>query len=137
MSSSPKTLWNAWRESPEMRTSAEGWITKPPGCWTEDDEQLYALFEPLPGRGTDPDRGLATIFAIMQLTDDPTVLGSLAAGPLEDFLGMCGESYLDTLHSLALEQLRLREVLGGVWRGRMSAAVWHRVELLKQESFSS
>lgn len=106
-------------------------MTKPQGQWTDDDERLYALFEKLPGRVLNPDLGLATIFAIMQMTDDRWVLTNLAAGPLEDFLGTQGETYIDTIHTLALKHPRLREVLRGVWEGRMSKEVWHRIEVLK------
>ena len=83
-----------------------------------------------------PDCALATIFAIMQLTDDPQIHGSLAAGPFEDFLGTHGEKYVDTIHTLALREQRLREVLDGVWQGRMPKRVWHRIEILRQRAFS-
>jgi hypothetical protein len=131
VSASAQTLWNAWQESAEVRELAEGWITKPQGQWTDDDERLYACFEKLPGRVLDPEFGLATIFAIMQMTDDRWTLCNLAAGPLEDFLGTHGEAYIDTIHTLALMHPRLGEVLKGVWEGRMSKEVWHRVEVLK------
>ena len=75
-------------------------------------------------------------FAAMQLTDDVKLLSHLAAGPVEDFLGRHGEAYLDTIHSLALEHRRLREVLDGVWQGSMSKRVWRRIEVLQQRGFS-
>jgi hypothetical protein len=126
MSFTPSELWNAWRTTPVIQQTAEAWITKRPGDWTEDDEQLYKLF-----RG-DPDQALAIICAAMQLTDDKGLLGGLAAGPLENFLGIHGEPYLDTIHALALEHQRLREVLDDVWQGAMPKPVWHRIEALKQ-----
>lgn len=137
MNAKATKLWNWWRESPEIRELAEGWITKPIGEWTDDDERLYELFGFAPNKElADPDRALATMFAIMQLTDDEEVLGGLGAGPLEDFLGMHGEAYLDIMHSLALEHRRLREVLDHVWQGRMPKRVWHRIEILQQRAFS-
>jgi hypothetical protein len=137
MSSSATKLWNAWQESAEIRELAEAWITKPVGEWTDDDEQLYALFGDSPDPAlADPDRALATIFAIMQLTDDPKIHGSLAAGPFEDFLGNHGDAYLEVIHTLALEHRRLREVLSGVCQGRMPKRVWHRIEILQQRAFS-
>jgi hypothetical protein len=84
----------------------------------------------------EPDHALSIIFAAMQLTDDQRVLGRLAAGPLEDFLGVHGKAYLEIFHTLALEHRRLREVLDGVWQGAMSKDVWHRIESLKQRAFS-
>ena len=78
---------------------------------------------------------LATIFAIMQLTDEKKIHGSLGSGPFEDFLGKHGEVYLDVIHSLALEHRRLREVLDNVWQGGMPKGVWHKIEMLKQRAF--
>jgi hypothetical protein len=123
-------LWNAWRDSSEIRELAEGWLTKQVGDWTEDDERLYTILH------SEPDRVLSVIFAAMQLTDDEQILGRLAAGPLEDFLGVHGEAYLDTFHKLALEHRRLREVLDGVWQGSMPKRVWHKIEILKQKAFT-
>jgi hypothetical protein len=108
---------------------AEAWITKPEGDWSSDDEALYAILH------SEPDRALAVIFAVMQLTDNQKVLGQLAAGPLEDFLGIHGRQYLTVFHTLALEHRRLREVLDGVWQGAMPKDVWHQIEILKQKTF--
>jgi hypothetical protein len=137
MNASATELWNAWRTSAEIRELAEAWITKPPGQWTGDDERLHQLFGDAPDKTlADPDRALATIFAIMQLTDNRKIYGSLGAGPLEDFLGKHGEAYLDVIQSLALEHRPLREVLDDVWEGSMPKRVWHKIEMLKQKAFS-
>ena len=129
MSLSPSELWSACRTSPEIREIAEAWLTKRRGDWTDDDERLYSILH------SEPDRALSVIFAAIQLTDDEQILGGLAAGPLEDFLGVHGEAYLDTVHTLALEHRRLREVLDGVWQGSMPNHVWHKIETLKQRAF--
>jgi hypothetical protein len=130
MSRSPTELWSAWQSSPQVRQLAEAWMTKPDKEWVDDAESLYGLFH------SAPDQALTVIFAIMQMTDDKNILGGLAAGPLEDFLGVQGEAYIDTIHKLALEQRRLREVLDGVWQGAMPTNVWRRIETLKQRAFS-
>jgi Family of unknown function (DUF6869) len=129
MSLPPRELWNLWRTSREIRELADAWITKPDRAWSSDDEALYALLH------SEPDRALAAIFAVMQLTDDQKVLGQLAAGPLENFLGVHGREYLRLFHTLALEHRRLREVLDGVWQGAMPKDVWHQIETLNQKSF--
>src|SRR5206468_1406235 len=121
-------LWNAWPDSSEIRELAEGWITKPQRDWSSDDDALYGLLH------REPDRALAIMLAVMQLTDDERVLGGLAAGPFEDFLGVHGEAYLDAIHALALQHRQLRQVLDGVWQGAMPKHVWHRIETLKQRS---
>lgn len=130
MSSSASRLWDAWRDSEDIRALAEGWLTTPQGQWSSDSKAVYALM------GRDPDKLLAVILGAMQLTDDEGLLCNLAAGPLENFLGRHGEAYLPTIHSLALEHRRLREMLDGVWQGSMPKRVWHRIEILKQSAFS-
>jgi len=102
----------------------------PAGQWSSDADALYNLLH------RDPDRLLSVIFGIMQLSDDVQTHSNLAAGPLEHFLGVHGEEYLATIHQLALEHRRLREVLDGVWQGAMPKRVWHRIEILKQSAFS-
>ena len=109
---------------------AEAFITKPSADWTADDDRFSEVLH------SDPDRALATIFGMMQLSDDPKVHGTIAAGPLEDFLGAHGESYLDVFHLLAIKQARLRDVLDGVWQGAMPKRVWHRIEVLQKRAFS-
>jgi len=129
MNPAPNELWNACRNSSDVREMAEGWITKPQGEWSSDDDALYAILH------REPDRALSVMFAVMQLTDDQKVLGRLAAGPLEDFLGIHGRQYLTVFHALAIEHRPLREVLDGVWQGAMPKDVWHQIETLKQKSF--
>jgi hypothetical protein len=130
MDSQASDLWNAWRSSLEIRQLAEAWITKPENGWSDEDEQLSSLFQ------TDPNRALAIMFAIMQITEDAKILGSLGAGQFENFLTIQGEAYLNIIHSLALEHRRLREVLDNVWQGAMPKNVWHKIEILKQSAFS-
>lgn len=130
MSLSSIELWDSWRSSAEIRELAEGWITKPEREWSSDDDAFADILH------REPDRALATIFAIMQLTEDKRVLGGLAAGPFEDFLGVHGEAYLTVIHTLALQHQRLREVLDGVWQGSMPKRVWHQIEILKQKAFT-
>ena len=130
MNAQASNLWNGWRNSTEIHDLAVAWIAKPLNDWTEEDERLTRLFR------DSPDEGLATIFAIMQLTDDTKILGSLGAGRFEDFLGLHGEKYLDVIHAIALEQKELRTVLDSVWQGAMPKHVWHQIEILKQSAFS-
>jgi hypothetical protein len=130
MNSSPSELWNLWHLSEKVRELAEAWMATPDLEWTDEVERLYGLFH------SDPETALATMFCIMQISDDKQLLGKLAAGPLEDFLGVQGEAYIDMIHSLALQHRRLRQVLGGVWQGSMSKSVWRRIEILKQETYS-
>jgi hypothetical protein len=126
----PENLWHAWRSSAEIRELAESWLTRNANDWTDDDARLLDLFY------DDPELALSVLFAIMQLTDDAQTLGQLGAGRMEDFLGIHGQTYIDTIHTLALQHRRLREVLDHVWQGAMPKSVWHRIEILKQSRFS-
>lgn len=130
MNSKASNLWDVWHSDSELEQFAKSWITKPDGSWSEEDQQLSGWTH------NNPDRAAAVMFTIMQITDDEKILAGLGAGPLEDFLGVQGEAYLDIFHSLALEHKRLREVLNYVWQGAMSKKVWHRIEILKQSAFS-
>jgi hypothetical protein len=130
MISDAPSPWDAWRSDPKIRQVAEQWITKPAQQWSEDDEELYGLLH------SEPDRALAILFGMMQLSDDPKIHGAIAAGPLETFLGVHGEKYLDLFHSLALQHRRLREVLDGVWQGAMPNPLWRKIEMLQQRAFS-
>lgn len=130
MKPSSVELWSAWKTNPDIRELAEAYLTKP-SVWDREDEELYALIY------AEPNRALTILFAIMQLTEDQKVLSACVAGPLEDFLGVHGETYLETIHSLALEHRRLREALDGVWQGSMPKNVWRKIEVLKQSAFSS
>lgn len=124
------SLWNAWRTDCAVREMAEEWVTTPRPDWTDGDDRFYQLLH------ESPDRALSVIFAMMQITDDEWIHANIAAGPLEDFLGSHGEAYIDGFHKLAHQERRLRELLDGVWQGRMSIAVWRRIEILKQSAFS-
>lgn len=127
---SRENLWHTWQSSPEIRQHAESWLTRNANDWTDDDARLLDLVH------HNPDLALSVLFAIMQLTDDPKLLGQLGAGRMEDFLGIHGETYVDTIHTLALQHRRLREVLEHVWQGAMPKSVWHRIEILKQSRFT-
>ena len=130
MSLSASQLWIAWQHSTEVRELAEAWLTRPERSWGTDDNALFGLLR------RDPDKLLSILFGIMQLTDDAQALSELGAGPFEDFLGAHGEAYVEKIHSLALEQVRLREVLDHVWQGAMPKHVWRRIELLGQSKFT-
>src|SRR4051794_34708526 len=107
----PCDHWNLFRSSPEIAQLAEDLATKPAGEWTDADERLTQWLH------HEPDRALSTICAIAKITDDVETLSVLAAGPLEDFLGIHGAEYFDTIRALAHDHPRFHAVLCGVWQG--------------------
>ena len=54
--------------------------------------------------------------------------GVLAAGPLEDFLGIYGPDYIDRVEAEARRDRRLAWALGEVWGWTMTDDVWARVQ---------
>jgi len=113
--------WNSYKTSPDMVRLAEDWATTPRPDWAASDEHLYHLLH------SDPDRCLSAICAIAQTTESSETLTSLAAGPLEDFLGAQGEQYFDIVKALAHEHPRFLKLLQGVWQGSMSKILWQRI----------
>lgn len=75
----------------------------------------------------DPEQAWATILQILPQTDSSRVLGQLAAGPLEDLLSYHGELFIERVEALAAIDPRFAFLLGGVWKFKMTDAIWDRV----------
>ncbi|MBX3711901.1 MAG: hypothetical protein KF800_08090 [Lysobacter sp.] len=54
-------------------------------------------------------------------------LGMLAAGPIEDLIGECGDDFIDRIEAAARRDPIFRRTLHGVWRTTSSEDVWARV----------
>ena len=69
------------------------------------------------------------------LEHDPSMQAKavMAAGPLEDCLAYRGEEVIARVEVLAAEKPKFNHLLGGVWRNRMSDAVWKRVLACRDE----
>ena len=65
-----------------------------------------------------------------EMPDD--VFAVLAAGPLEDLLSGSGPAYIDRVEELARKDERFNQLLGGVWKNRMTDEVWHRVTAVRR-----
>jgi hypothetical protein len=52
----------------------------------------------------------------------------LSAGPLENLLALHGENFVDRVESEARTDPSFARLLGGVWKNRMSEAVWQRLQ---------
>lgn len=72
--------------------------------------------------------GFEVILAILAATDDAEVLANLAAGPLEDLLSLHGPDSIGAVEDTARVDARFRQLLWGIWPGRMAQDVWTRVE---------
>ncbi|MBV6836809.1 hypothetical protein KWH01_05840 [Xanthomonas campestris pv. merremiae] len=69
----------------------------------------------------------ATILAILAKNPPDSVIGVLAAGPLEDLIQDSGLHYIDRIELEARRNPAFRQLLGGVWRSG-TPEVWARVE---------
>lgn len=76
----------------------------------------------------DPEKLWRVILDIYRRADAEPHLGVLAAGPLEDLLGLHGPAFIDRIESLAAEDPQFAHLLGGVWQFTMSDDIWTRVQ---------
>ena len=116
--------WNAYQSDPELRELAEDWATHPTPDWTAADDRLLDWMH------SNPDRALATICAIAQISDDPQRLGLLAAGPLENLLCIQGERVLEPIRILAHQHNSFRDLVAGVWQHTMTNVLYQKVRAI-------
>lgn len=69
---------------------------------------------------------------INKAPDSENVLQTIAAGPLEGYLGRFGDSAIDDVESLAASDAKFARVLSGVWQHGMSNSVWQRVRKIQR-----
>jgi hypothetical protein len=70
----------------------------------------------------------AMILAIHTRDQSVHIREVLSAGPLENLLALHGEQFIDRVESEARRDPSFAKLLGGVWKNRMSDAVWQRVQ---------
>ena len=116
--------WNAHGSDPEIRELAEDWATKPLLDWTDSDNRLRCWTH------DEPDRALAAICAVMQITDYPERLSLLAAGPLEELLCIQGERFLEPIRILAHEHDSFRNLVAGVWQHTMPKVLYQKIRAI-------
>lgn len=75
----------------------------------------------------DPELCWKAILTILSRKPSTKVIGSLAAGPLEDLIQYHGPEFIDRIEEEARKNPDFRHLLGGVWESS-SPAVWARIE---------
>ena len=73
------------------------------------------------------------ILVILNRNPPDTVIGILAAGPLEDLIADHGADFIDRIELEARRNAAFRHLLGGVWRRGGSLEIWHRVQRIRGE----
>lgn len=82
----------------------------------------------------DPETLWQVILDIYPRPEARAHLGLLAAGALEDLLGLHGPAFIDRVESLARRNPLFAHVLGGVWQFTMTDDVWSRVQAVQDTS---
>lgn len=88
------------------------------------DEVLHMPFDA-------PERTWEFIQLVVQRCEEEDVLGSLAAGPIEDLMSQHGEHFIDRIEIFARDNPKFRLLLRDVWRGTMSDSVWARLQAVQ------
>ena len=81
----------------------------------------------------DPELCWELILEIFRQTDLESVLGSLAAGPLEDLLARHGAQFIDRIEDRARADTKFKDVLWGVWQSTTPTQLWKRIEAARGE----
>jgi hypothetical protein len=69
----------------------------------------------------------SAILAVLAKNPPDSVIGILAAGPLEDLIHQAGPQYIDRIELEARRNPAFRHLLGGVWQSS-TPDVWARIE---------
>ena len=72
------------------------------------------------------------ILEILSRKPADTVIGVLAAGPLEDLIQYHGPDFIDRIEAESRRNPAFRRLLGGVWRSS-SPEIWARIEKARGE----
>lgn len=80
----------------------------------------------LPGTSASAEDCWSAILAILDKAPPDSIIGALAAGPLEDLIQYAGPQFIDRIELEARRNPAFRHLLGGVWESS-TPDVWTRV----------
>ena len=83
---------------------------------------------------TTPEECWNAILRILELDPSKTVIGNLAAGPLEDLIEYHGPSFISTIESESKKNLQFKYLLGGVWKSS-TPEIWARVQACREDAW--
>lgn len=106
--------WIAYFSAPEVSRDADPALFNPWGivCELVEHSPLFAW---------------DLIQFILIRDEEAQTLDLLSAGPLEDFISIHGENWIEWIEDTAKESPRFRSLLAGAWQLRTSDAIWKRV----------
>jgi hypothetical protein len=106
-------VWISYRHAPE------GSLDREKNSWATD---LYDL------ENHDPETLWLLILEIHRRDRSSAVQEVLSAGPIESLLALHGEGFIERVEAEAHKDPAFGKVLGGVWKNRMSDAIWARLQ---------
>jgi hypothetical protein len=114
----------------EISHTAEAWLSywnAPIGSPTR--EMLYWVSDRIRDLlDREPDELWQFILLVHRKDQSPAIHQVLSAGPLEDLLSTHGRVFIERIEREAIADHSFAQLLGGVWRNRMSEDVWARVQ---------
>jgi hypothetical protein len=70
------------------------------------------------------------ILLVHRKDQSPAIQQVLSAGPLEDLLATYGQVFIERIEREAVADPAFAQLLGGVWKSRLSDHVWARVQVV-------
>jgi hypothetical protein len=108
-----------------------------------DEELIHAYIKDPKGRGhistawaspemhdlvlEDPERAWRIIVGLSAQKLNPEVAAVIAAGPLENMLGLYGAEIIDRVEQLAKSSLEFNQLLSLVWQSEIDDVLWKRI----------
>jgi hypothetical protein len=104
------------------------WVEQYSKSARDRDDNFFAMMDyERDVREEDPEKAIDLIVEILKIETNPVLLSLLAAGPLEDVIGM---ETIDRIEREASADERFRKLLGGVWYRRASDELKARLDAL-------
>jgi hypothetical protein len=115
-------------ETMSVEELARAWVEQYSKSERDRDDNFFAMKDyEFDLREGDPDRAIDLILEILKIESNPVLLSMLAAGPLEDLIGI---GTIDRIEQEAAANERFRDLLGGVWYDRAPAELKARLDAL-------
>jgi len=83
----------------------------------------------------DPEACWVIIEAIRQIDSNDAILSNLAAGPMEDLLGMHGDLFIDRIEVAASKDPQMKKLIGAIWQNAIPDNVWNRLKSIADPSW--
>lgn len=109
------------RDDAEIARLASAWLEHQSLQWSHE-----AVFEVV--TGGDPKQAWDLILELVRQASTDGALGAVGAGPIEDFVGLNAEAWIERIERQAANDPRFCRALTWAWRGRTSELLWERVQ---------